>query len=565
MTDDLALPDEAEPGGAEPASEPPPVDAVDEAAADEGAAASPAVGRDEAVAPAPARGALAGLWGRARREWRRVARPVTAVTLVASALLALLAWATASPPGSSPDEDYHMGSIWCPLPVTEHCEMRQNDAGVYEVLLTRQIALAAGCFSFHANISGACVDGIVEAENGNPPYWTNRFDRYGSYPRGFYRFMHSFTGVGDPEVDVTGTVFTMRMVNAVLTVAVFGAALAVSTAANRRLLAYGGLIVAAPMIIYLLASINPTGWSITGVTAAWFGLHGYMTERERWRRNSLLAVAGVGALMGVSSRGDAGIFVAGVSAAVVLLHWDRFWSERRTLIAPALTFLLGAAGFLSAGQTGAVTGGMGGGGEASLSTLINNLIMMPALLMDAITGNLNWGDTPMQPLTRTAVTVLAGAMLLIGVRAMNRQKALSLFGLLAALVGIPLFMLQITGTVVGDQVQGRYVTPLLAVVMMTALWDPLRGGVERLSRTQAAFVFLGLVAGHSWALHTQMRRFITGDEVRYLSLEHRIDWWHSPIPPNLSWLLGSLAFAVLCTAFFWVGRRADALPASLEG
>ena len=36
-----------------------------------------------------------------------------AIAVPVALLAALLAWGVSSPPGSSPDEDYHMGSIWC--------------------------------------------------------------------------------------------------------------------------------------------------------------------------------------------------------------------------------------------------------------------------------------------------------------------------------------------------------------------------------------------------------------------------------------------------------------------
>ena len=37
-------------------------------------------------------------------------------------LLTGLGWAVSSPLESSPDEDYHLGSIWCPRPAGEYCQ-----------------------------------------------------------------------------------------------------------------------------------------------------------------------------------------------------------------------------------------------------------------------------------------------------------------------------------------------------------------------------------------------------------------------------------------------------------
>ena len=40
-------------------------------------------------------------------------RAVAAVLAPLAILLALLSWGLSSPPGSSPDDDYHLASIWC--------------------------------------------------------------------------------------------------------------------------------------------------------------------------------------------------------------------------------------------------------------------------------------------------------------------------------------------------------------------------------------------------------------------------------------------------------------------
>lgn len=46
---------------------------------------------------------------------------LTAGLLLLLMLLTGLGWAVGSPAGSSPDDDYHLGSIWCPRPVEGSC------------------------------------------------------------------------------------------------------------------------------------------------------------------------------------------------------------------------------------------------------------------------------------------------------------------------------------------------------------------------------------------------------------------------------------------------------------
>ena len=44
---------------------------------------------------------------------------IAVLILVTAVVAASLAWVVASPVGSSPDEDFHVGSMWCPPPVDE--------------------------------------------------------------------------------------------------------------------------------------------------------------------------------------------------------------------------------------------------------------------------------------------------------------------------------------------------------------------------------------------------------------------------------------------------------------
>ena len=85
------------------------------------------------------------------------------------------------------------------------------------------------------------------------------------------------------------------------------------------------------------------------------------------------------------------------------------------------------------------------------------------------------------------------------------------------------------------------------MVVLTGLLM-LNGGA-RLSRATAWGLVAALSTAHCIALHVQMRRYISGRDVSALSLgSHREWWWHQAPPPDLVWVLGSLAFAGLATA-----------------
>ncbi|MCL2595937.1 MAG: DUF2142 domain-containing protein, partial [Promicromonosporaceae bacterium] len=302
-------------------------------------------------------------------------------------------------------------------------------------------------------------------------------------------------------------------------------------------------------------SINPSGWGVTGVAAAWIGLHGFMTEETTKRRYGLLGIAVVGAVLAATSRGDTGAFVALAALAAAVLHFDRHRANWRTALAPAGVAIVGLLGFLSGTHSQALTDGLTYQPAGGLAHMMFNASELPALLIHSVAGPLNWTDTFMPAITWATVAGLAAALVFGGLRAMNWRKALSLGGLAFSFVALPLLLLQVSGASVGSEVQGRYLTPLVPVIVMTALWNPLRNSVERLTRLQATVVALGLSAAHAAALHTQIRRYSIGLDVPIFNLNSRVEWWASPVSPMVTWLLASLGFALVTGSILLVTSR----------
>ena len=92
----------------------------------------------------------------------------------------------ASPVGGSPDDDYHLASIWCPRPVEGSCWTRIID-GEVNVLVPEPIAKASTCYAFKQEVSAACTLPYLNENDG----YTRRYDD-GNYPKGYYRFHHLF-------------------------------------------------------------------------------------------------------------------------------------------------------------------------------------------------------------------------------------------------------------------------------------------------------------------------------------------------------------------------------------
>jgi hypothetical protein len=76
---------------------------------------------------------------------------------------------------------------------------------------------------------------------------------------------------------------------------------------------------------------------------------------------------------------------------------------------------------------------------------------------------------------------------------------------------------------------------LLRVDQRARTLNPLQRGV----------VGAALIVAQSVALHTNLRRYITGNDQYGFNLNVDKEWWwNTPIPPMMVWAVGSLAFAI---------------------
>ena len=117
------------------------------------------------------------------------AHPLVAVlVLVAAVIVASLAWVVASPVGASPDEDFHVGAMWCPPPIEDSgCQIGTKD-GRKAVIVPQTLAKEnVTCYAYDHDNSARCT--FAASDDLTAP--TLRWDD-GNYPWGYYQFAHLF-------------------------------------------------------------------------------------------------------------------------------------------------------------------------------------------------------------------------------------------------------------------------------------------------------------------------------------------------------------------------------------
>ncbi|WP_195839362.1 DUF2142 domain-containing protein [Mobiluncus porci] len=469
------------------------------------------------------------------------------VLAVFGSIVTALTWAAASPIGGSPDDDYHLASIWCPRPLDlSGCEVRETK-GAVEVRVPAVIP-SSTCAARQPETSAACV-GQADAAGGLA--WTDRVDQ-GDYPFGYYQIQHLFA-----SDNVTGSILVMRTVNALLGFLLLGAVIFLAPRDSRLPFALAVAAAWVPMGVYLLASNNPSSWAISGVSAYAFALFGLLRSSGR-RRLGLAILGGIGAVLAFSSRADASFYIL-VASLVILALTPTVLKQWRLLVFPAVASLLGLVVLATSGQNQAV-GYVNPDSEVVAEMgffkhALYLIMQLPEYFLGfwGVNFGPGWLDVRLDTITFFGSFFVLGVLAAFGLAEMWLGKIVALVLGFGALLGIPVV---ITFLQNDDELryQPRYLLPLLALCVFTVIVGrkPWR---ERMNLLTLTVIALALALANAFALHRTIRRYITGDDVLDYVM-NRTEWWWSFGPsPMVLWGMGSLGFLVAILAFLLLAKH----------
>jgi drug/metabolite transporter (DMT)-like permease len=188
--------------------------------------------------------------------------------------------------------------------------------------------------------------------------------------------------------------------------------------------------------------------------------------------------------------------------------------------------------------------------DSSAGIFWNNLLDTPSLWLGMIggypLGSLGWLDTVMPQIVVFSVFLVAVTLSYLALHDRDWKKITAIIGGVILISAIPLYLLQLGGFLVGEKIQPRYLLPLL-IVLMGIIFLPSR--TDSRFFLPSALVAAGallLAIANSAALHTNIRRYVTGITQGGIDLSSGREWWWQSIPafltPNTVWVIGSLAF-----------------------
>lgn len=473
----------------------------------------------------------------------RPTRPWKSVRLLAFApllaIVALMCWAVASPIGSSPDDDFHLASIWC-AGGEKAGECLQGPTDAQRAIPTSLVG--ANCYAHEPEVSAKCQ--VFDSSAGYVV--TSRGNFTGLYPPVFYSTMNLLA-----SANIEASAVLMRLLNILLLVGITTALCTLLPTSRRVPLLWGQVITTVPLGIFLLASNNPSAWAIISAGTLWIALLGYF-ETSGWKRTILGGFAVLSTILGAGSRADAAVYAVVAVLAVLILTAapSRRWVVSALL--PVGIVVIAVGSYFSATQSSSAMSGLTqeGDGLAGVSwqtLLVDNLLEVPSLWIGVFgSWNLGWLDTHLPAVIWVGNFVVFAAVIFAGLKAQSIRKVIATGMVLGAMWIVPTYILVQSKIMVGNVVQPRYILPLIIMFAGIAL---LPVGASRLSFswTQIAVLIAILSFSNSLALHLNISRYVTPGA--------SILWWEIPLPPIFVWGLGSLAFAALLATMAWTTLR----------
>jgi hypothetical protein len=478
---------------------------------------------------------------------------VSAVFAVAVALVALT-WAIASPLGSSPDDNFHLNSIWCAWDRdATGCEVVGPDEDPRQQIVDVP-ALADAmpwCYQFQPTQSAAC--------QGDPaalPDQVRSTANLSLYPPGYYSLMRLFVGP-----DTERSILLMRLVTAATSIAMLVGAALLFPQRQRWRIGLFATVALMPLGLFILASVNPSAWAVAATGSTFLAVLAVCLASTT-RAAVVAAGAATGfVLLAASARADAALFT-GIASIIAVVAGFRFtsvrWRRAALLAIPAAAVVV--AYLVSARNVPeAQDGGLQGGSW--------QLLAVPGLYVGPGAQQLSFRDVTMPAASWVAVALALGMALAVGWRVLVSRRTVGLAVGVVALAGVPLYWQWLQG---GSNplgyVQPRYVLPATLTVVLLLGVDLPRDRIR--ARRDTLLIIAGLLAvANIAAMFKVLRRFTSGSEVVGWNLSEGLEWWWSWAPaPQVVWWVGGVAFfvAVVIMAVRGAGSPRSSSQARVE-
>lgn len=473
-------------------------------------------------------------------------------------------WALSTPLGASPDEPVH---------VMRAASVVRGDAGGrsvatpspgagimsavdYPVTIPQSYAesyLFAACYVFQPDVTADCQP---PANTSETPTTTSIY--VGSYPPLYYAIVGgpSLVWPADPGI------YAMR----ILSVLLGSTLLSCGVVCARRVDRLGGgsgfvfvgvALAVTPMAIFLMATVNPSGFEVTSAFAAWWGgLALVRAARARSVSRADVALCAVPGMALAWSRPTGLVVLAAIVATVAVFEADKtslltLVGDRRVVVAGAamVVVVLGAAVWSVEAKSLSSFIGAPEPGISKLDAAWRSIQRLPDQAGQMI-GRFGWLDTPLPRPALWAWGAAVVALLVSGLWLARWRQRLGIALAIVATIGISTTSEALRAEELGFIWQGRYSLPLaigIPVLAAVAIGDSRR--VTGRLRTVVLVATVAIVPyGQLLAHLASARRYATGVSSPLLAFLTSSTWQ----PPLPLWVLLALVGAAVAAYGAWL-------------
>jgi hypothetical protein len=475
-------------------------------------------------------------------------------TLVLAWGVLLAGWSMSSPVGSSPDEDFHLASIYCAKNFRPGLCEQSGYPNAKRVPIS--VLNAGSCFVPDQYVSANCQRQSKVLSNFDL-LDTLRLD-YESQDIIYYSVASHLT-----SHNIESSVLKIRFLNVTLLLMLLILFGTVSTIKQFVQLNLVFLIAMMPLGIFIMTSINPQAWQLIGLifflAFTNLALH---REINRFKRYISIFLAVLAATIAISARSDALFFILLYFIIALLVNRDYLNSRRLTgALGLATVVLLFFWRFNIYRPTNFVSEGFGDTrtGIPFWELMFRNISDLSQLIFGVfglsdrptegyIIGGLGSLDTPMPHVASLSVTVLFVGLIGWAFLNSNRAERCLMLIVTAIYCAIPIYVLQKGNILVGSYLQPRYLLPVTVLLVMLAV--PRIEIKDDRSKNALLLAICFLMFAHSMFLHALLRRYTVGNSVSGFSLvSNNAWWWTFNLPsPYFVLLFSSLGLVIVCSA-----------------
>ena len=456
----------------------------------------------------------------------------------------MVCWSLSNPPGSTHDEDFTLGSIWCINGEGDsHC-LETYPGGVKSNYPGGLVDIDKHSCLFEISSSINKCEPII------PEFYRN--SEGGLYPTWYYKTMNLFIPLGSSL-----NVFSMRLFNSLTAIGLLAVQLILSNKQRRISLLTSFTFTLFPMSIFLITSIHPSGWALTGVANGWLFLLAATSKPrlERWKNWLAWAAWGVCAGMCLASRYEAFLFF--LASNLITL------SATRSKV-PSLNWRV--LGLVSA------TGTLGGYALLRFNKIAEWALRFPIVPQPGQIKNDQWithwllqtiavpieifgtgavGErSPVVPhvVWIVGIALLGGVLLFSFIKTTTAQ----LIAFAGSLLMLSFIILSFNGRLERDffNLSGRYIIPLVPFILGLCIYLS-KSPVQLMEiRRLRIFAIVLLSITHTIALHSVVETYVDGQSYAFLPISvGESGWWWIGLPfgPNFIVLVGALCFAKFLT------------------